>query len=84
MGYIKQYLLDSNLPLITKIKIGLRYYITAQPELIVQFTFFKGYPEKINPFLFFEVLVKIERTTESSNIWVANDLYGEGALPLEN
>lgn len=40
--YIKQYLLDPDLSLISKIKIGLRYYITAQPELILQLTVFKG------------------------------------------
>jgi hypothetical protein len=56
--YIKQYLLDPDLPLIFKIKIGLRYYITAQPELILQLTVFKGYLEKINPFLFMEVFGK--------------------------
>ena len=32
--FIKQYLLDSNIPLITAVKIGLRYYITA--DLILQ------------------------------------------------
>jgi hypothetical protein len=53
--YIKQYLLDPDSLLITKIKIGLRYYITAQPELILQLTVFKGYLEKVNPLLFFEV-----------------------------
>lgn len=53
--YIKQYLLDPDLSLISKIKIGLRYYITAQSELILQLTVFKGYLEKVNPFLFFEV-----------------------------
>jgi len=56
--YIKEYLLDPNLPLIFKIKIGLRYYITAQPDLILQLTIFKGYLEKINPFLFLEVFGK--------------------------
>ena len=56
--YIKQYLLDPDLSLISKVKIGLRYYITAQPELILQLTVFKGYLEKINPFLFLEVFGK--------------------------
>ncbi len=56
--YIKQYLLDPGLPLIFKIKIGLRYYITAQPELILQLSVFKDYLEKINPFLFLEVFGK--------------------------
>ena len=32
--YIKPYLLDPNIPLITKVKIGLRYYITS--DLILQ------------------------------------------------
>lgn len=32
--YIKQYLLDPDLPLISKVKIGLRYYIIA--DLILQ------------------------------------------------
>ncbi len=56
--YIKQYLLDPDSSLITKIKIGLRHYITAQPELILQLNVFKGYLEKINPFLFMEVFGK--------------------------
>jgi len=54
--YIKQYLLDPNLPLISKVKIGLRYYITA--DLILQLNVFKDYLEKINPFLFLEVFGK--------------------------
>jgi hypothetical protein len=53
---IKQYLLDPNTPLITAIKIGLRYYITA--DLILQLNVFKDYLEKINPFLFLEVFGK--------------------------
>jgi hypothetical protein len=53
--YIKQYLLDPDLPLISKMKIGLRYYITTQSDLILQLTIFKGYLEKVNPLLFFEV-----------------------------
>ncbi len=56
--YIKQYLLDPDLQLIFKIKIGLRYYITAQPELILQLNVFKDYLEKINLFLFLEVFGK--------------------------
>jgi hypothetical protein len=32
--YIKQYLLDPDIPLITAVKIGLRYYITS--DLILQ------------------------------------------------
>jgi len=51
--YIKSYLLDPDLPLIFKIKIGLRYYITA--DMILQLNVFKDYLEKINPFLFLEV-----------------------------
>ncbi len=38
-GYIKQYLLDVDLSLITKIKIGLRYYVTA--DLILQLDILK-------------------------------------------
>jgi hypothetical protein len=53
---IKQYLQDPNMPLITAIKIGLRYYITA--DLILQINVFKDYLEKINPFLFLEVFGK--------------------------
>ena len=39
--YIKQYLLQPDLPYISFIKIGLRYYIT--PELIVQLNELKEY-----------------------------------------
>ena len=39
--YIKQYLLQPDLPFISFIKIGLRYYIT--PELIVQLKELKEY-----------------------------------------
>jgi hypothetical protein len=53
---IKQYLLDPDLPLIFKIKIGLRYWVTA--DLILQLNVFKDYLEKINPFLFLEVFGK--------------------------
>jgi len=56
--YIKQYLLDPDLSLISKIKIGFRYYITAQPELILQLNIFKDYLEKINLFLFLNVFGK--------------------------
>ncbi len=56
--YIKQYLLDPDLSLISKIKIGLRYYITAQPELILQLANFKCYLKEINPFLYMEVFGK--------------------------
>lgn len=55
---IKQYLQDPTLPLIFKIKIGLRYYITTRPELILQLNVFKEYLEKINPFLSLEVFGK--------------------------
>ena len=54
--YIKEYLLDPNLPLIFKIKIGLRYWVTV--DMILQLNVFKGYLEKINPFLFLEVFGK--------------------------
>ena len=39
--YIKEYLLDPDLPLIFKIKIGLRYYITA--DLILQLQVLKDH-----------------------------------------
>jgi len=50
--YIKQYLFhpNINIPLITAVKIGLRYHITA--DLVLQLNVFKDYLEKINPFLF--------------------------------
>jgi len=54
--YIKQYLLDLQIPLISRIKIGLRYYITA--DLILQLNTFKDHLERINPFLFLEVFGK--------------------------
>jgi len=54
--YIKEYLLDPNLPLITKVKIGLRYWVTV--DMILQLNVFKGYHEKINPFLYLEVFGK--------------------------
>ena len=54
--YIKQYLLDPNLPLIFKIKIGLRYWVTA--DVILQLNVFEDYLEKVNPFLFLEVFGK--------------------------
>ena len=57
--YIKQYLLDPNIPLITAVKIGLRYYVSA--NLILQLNVFKDYLEKINPFLFLEVYDKHRR-----------------------
>ena len=54
--YIKSYLLDPDLPLIFKIKIGLRYWVTA--DMILQLNVFKDYLEKINPFLFLDVFGK--------------------------
>ncbi len=57
--YIKSYLLDPELPLIFKIKIGLRYWVTA--DLILQLNIFKDYLEKINPFLFLEVSGKRQK-----------------------
>jgi hypothetical protein len=56
--YIKQYLLDPDSPLITKIKIGLRYYITAQPELILQLSEFENHLKTVNFCLFQEVFGK--------------------------
>lgn len=56
--YIKQYLLDPDLSFISQIKIGLRYYITAQPDLILQLTIFKGYLKEINPFLYMGIFGK--------------------------
>jgi len=53
---IKQYLQDPTLPLIFKIKIGLRYYVTA--DIILQLNVFQDYLEKINPFLFLDVFGK--------------------------
>ncbi len=54
--YIKQYLQDPHMPLITAVKIGLRYYITS--DLILQLNVFKDYLEKINQFLFLEIFGK--------------------------
>ena len=51
-----EYLLDPDLPLIFKIKIGLRYWVTA--DMILQLNVFEDYLEKINPFLFLEVFGK--------------------------
>jgi len=39
--YIKEYLLDPDLPLIFKVKFGLRYYITA--DLILQLQVLKDH-----------------------------------------
>jgi hypothetical protein len=57
-NYIKRYLEDPDLPFFTVIKIGLCYFITAQPELILQLNVFKDYLEKINQFLFLDVFGK--------------------------
>ena len=54
--WIKPYLLDPDIPLITKVKIGLYYYITA--DMILQLNVFEDYLEKINPFLYLEVFGK--------------------------
>jgi len=54
--YTKEYLLDPDLPLIFKIKIGRRYWVTA--DMILQLNVFEDYLEKINPFLFLEVFGK--------------------------
>jgi len=53
---IKQYFQDSNMPLITAIEIGLRYYITS--DLILQLNVFKDYLETVNSCLFQEVFGK--------------------------
>jgi hypothetical protein len=54
--YIKQYLLQPDLPFISFVKIGLRYYIT--PELIVQLTEFKNHLKTVDFYLFQEVFNK--------------------------
>jgi len=54
--YIKQDLLQLDLPFISFIKIGLRYYIT--PELIVQLTEFKNHLKSVDFCLFQEVFGK--------------------------
>jgi hypothetical protein len=59
--YIKQYLLDPDLSFISKIKIGLRYYITAQPELILQLRILENYLKTANYSLFMEVFGKIHK-----------------------
>jgi len=64
--YIKQYLLDPDLPLIFKIKIGLRYWVTV--DMILQLNVFKDYLEKINPFLFLEVFGKQRKDKKSVDI----------------
>ena len=53
---VKQYLLDPDLPLISKVKIGLRYYITA--DLILQLDAFKNHLKVINPYFYLEVFGK--------------------------
>ena len=67
--YIKQYLLDPDLLLITKIIIGFRYNITAQPDLILQRTIFKGYLEKVKQLLFLRssvIIARVEKNITSS------------------
>lgn len=54
--YIRQYLLQPDLPFISFIKIGLRYYIT--PELIVQLTEFKNHLKSVDFCLFQKVFGK--------------------------
>ena len=76
--YIKQYLLDPDISLITAVKIGLRYYVSA--DSILQLNVFKDHVEKINPFLFLDVFGKQPKGSKSGNIWLPNDLYGESAL----
>ena len=53
---IKRYLQDPTLPLIFKIKVGLRYYMTA--DLILQLDAFKNYLKVINPYLYLDVFGK--------------------------
>lgn len=65
--YIKEYLLDPDLPLISKIKIGLRYWVTA--DMILQPNVFKDYLEKIYPFLFLEVFGKPRRDRNLRKNW---------------
>ncbi len=54
--HIKQYLLDPDLPLISKIKIGLRYYVTG--ELILQLDELKNHLSAVNLLLFQSVFGK--------------------------
>ena len=56
--YIKEYLLDPDLLSISKIKICLYYYITEQPELILQLQTLEDHLEKANSFLFRDVFGK--------------------------
>jgi len=58
--YVKQYLLQPDLPFISLIKIGLRYYIT--PELIVQLTEFKNHLKSTDLCLFMEIFGKKHST----------------------
>jgi len=64
--YIKEYLLDRDLPLIFKVKIGLRYYITA--DLILQLNVFKDYLETVNFCLFMEVFGKSHKNEYNSAV----------------
>ena len=54
--YIKQYLLDPDLPLIAKVKIGLRYYILG--DLILQLDELKYHLKSTYPHLFLYVFGK--------------------------
>jgi hypothetical protein len=76
--HIKQYLLDPDLSLANKIRIDLRYCITAQTDLILQLMVFKEYLEKkLTHSCFWRFSVKVEKSAESGNIWLPNDLCGE-------
>jgi hypothetical protein len=57
--YIKKYLESPDLPFITVIKIGLRYYILG--DLILQLDELKNYLESTNPHLFMYVFGKTHK-----------------------
>ena len=62
--YIKEYLLDPDLPFISKVKIGLRYYVTA--DLILQLQVLKdhlGIPSFKDFTSFLPIQRKIPRDT---------------------
>ena len=60
---LKLYLLEPNSPIILKIKIGLRYYIT--PELIIKLSEFENYLKIVNFCLFQEVFGQIHKTKKN-------------------
>ena len=61
--YIKRYLEGSDLPFITVIKIGLRYYILG--DLILQLDELKNYLESTNLYLFMYVFGKRHKFRKS-------------------